>query len=94
MRHGVYDRGVLEYQRYTPGLQRPKRRGWSWREFAIAMSLLPISFLMWLGGMEMGITGRPEPTKNLIGVICAGASLVVAIAGTFWSLAIVWRRFS
>ena len=67
-----------DYQQSLQELHLKRRRRRSWLQFSIAMGLIPVSFLMWLGGLEMGITGRPEPTKNLIGVICAGAAPLVA----------------
>ena len=84
---------MLEYRQYTPGMRPTKHRPWSWREFSIAFSLIPVSFLLWLGGLAMAIQPRPDPTTYLIGVLCAGASPIVATAGAIWMLAIIWRRF-
>jgi hypothetical protein len=78
----------------APGVLRDKGRPWSWTQFAIALGLIPISFLSWWVGMETAVF-RPEsdPEPPLIGWLCLVASPFIAIAGGLWLLVLLVRRF-
>jgi hypothetical protein len=71
--------------------QQPKAKReltkWSWWKFAGAASLIPISCLMWLAGMEWGIF-NPEPVATLSLI----ASPFVFFGGVILMLALVVRR--
>ncbi len=59
-----------------------------WRQFGIALALLPLSLGMWAIGLESAFSPHP----NLIEGLLLLGSPFVAIAGALWALVIVARR--
>jgi hypothetical protein len=58
-------------------------RPWFW--WAVAVGLLPLSFLMWVFGLQGAWSDRPEPTLGTS--ICAVLLILspaVALAGVIW----------
>src|SRR5438093_1194586 len=45
-------------------------RPWSWTQFAIALGLIPLSFLVWLVVMVSGVVRDPQPRCRLPGWRC------------------------
>ena len=74
----------------APKLLPDNSRPWSWTQFAIALGLFPVSFLLWLVGM----TAVFGPEHNPIALVCLIASPFIAIAGAIWLLVLVVRRFT
>jgi hypothetical protein len=65
---------------------------WHWRQFAIAVGLIPLSFLMWLFGLS-GVWRShtappidPNPGWTLICNVIMRLSPFVALAGVTWVL--------
>jgi hypothetical protein len=67
----------------TPDPVSLHARPWSWAQFAMAMGLFPLSFILWLVGMDAAF-----------GPACLIAAPFIAIAGGIWLLALVVRRFT
>jgi hypothetical protein len=75
----------------TPAVLPADRRPWSWIQFVVALSMFPVSFLMWLVGMDAAF--RPAHNRNPIGEVCLIAAPFIAIAGALWLLVLLVRRF-
>jgi hypothetical protein len=65
---------------------KPKRR-WSWKQFAVALAMLPAGLAMWAWGMESVFDPRPDPIQGL----CFLASPFVAAVGGIWLLVLIVR---
>jgi len=69
-------------------------RPWSWAQFAIALGLIPFSFLVWLVGMEKGVVpSSSDPIPIWIGKLCLGPSLFFGLTGGLWLLVFLVRWF-
>jgi hypothetical protein len=69
-------------------------RPWSWTQFAIALALIPLSFLVWFVGMVKGVVpDSSDPFPFWLGNLCLEASPFIGIAGGVWLLVLLFRRF-
>jgi hypothetical protein len=67
---------------------KPKSR-WSWKQFIIAIAMLPTSAVMWFWGLDTAFDPRPDGIRGL----CLVVSPVVATVGAIWILVLVIRWF-
>src|SRR4051794_1388613 len=74
----------------APEVLRDERRPWSWPQFAIALGLFPLSFLLWIVGMDAAFSPQRRPLASA----CLVAAPFVAIAGALWLLVLLVRRFT
>ena len=69
-------------------------RPWSWPQFAIALGLIPFSFLVWIVGMEKGVVpSSSDPFPFWLGNLCLVSSFFIGLAGGLWLLVLLFRRF-
>jgi hypothetical protein len=66
-------------------------RPWPWSQLAVALGAFPVSFILWLVGMDAALGSAHNP--NPIGEVCLVASPFVAIAGALWLWVLVVRKF-
>jgi hypothetical protein len=64
-------------------------RPWSWPQFLMAISLFPVSFLVWLVGFDSAFDPHPNPIRRL----CLGLAPAIAFAGAVWISVLILRRF-
>jgi hypothetical protein len=62
-------------------------RPWSWTQFAIAVGLIPIGFLLWIVGL--GAAFGPDHSLGF----CLLAGPVTGTAGALWAVVLLIRRF-
>jgi hypothetical protein len=74
----------------APEVRRDDRRPWSWTQFGIAVSLFPVSFVLWLVGL--GDVFRPQ--HHPIAGACLIAAPFVALTGALWLVVLLVRRFT
>jgi hypothetical protein len=55
----------------------------------MAISLFPVSFLVWLVGFDAAF----DPHPNLLGPLCLGLAPAIAVGGAVWILGLILRRF-
>jgi hypothetical protein len=64
-------------------------RPWSWPQFLVAISLFPVSYWVWLVGMDSVFAPYPNPMLRL----CLGLAPAIAFGGAVWIFVLILRRF-
>ena len=64
-------------------------RAWSWPQFLVAISLFPVSFLVWLVGLDSIFESHPNPIHRL----CLGLAPAIAFGGAIWISVLILRRY-
>jgi hypothetical protein len=69
-------------------------RRWSWPQFAIALGLIPLGFLVWIVGMEKGVVpSSSDQFPFWLGNLFLVAAPFIGLAGGVWLLVLLVRRF-
>jgi MFS family permease len=74
----------------APERLRDAHRPWSWTQFALALGLFLVSFLLWMVGLDEAF----RPDHNPIAGACGIAAPFITIAGAIWLLILLVRRFT
>ena len=68
---------------------RAADRPWSWPQFLAAISLFPVSYCVWLVGMDSVLDPHPNPMHRL----CLGLAPAIVFGGAIWIFLLTVRRF-